>query len=171
MNIVSQVFGFLGVLSNIIGVQFKDKKNIMFAFIIANIFFALCFGLLKSYSGMVISLFAVIQTIINYFFDKNNKKIPIYLIVIYIVISLVCGVFTYKAALDILPIVCSVLYTISVIQTKENRIRIITLINVILWTLYDFLVGAYTAGANSIFLTISTFIAIIRYDILKKSKK
>lgn len=171
MNITSQVLGFLGVLSNIIGVQLKNKRNIMIAFIIANIFFSLCFLLLKSYSGMVISLFSVVQTVINYSFDKKDKKIPKYLIIFYIIISIICGLLTYKKALDVLPIICSILYTLSIVQTMEKRIRFITLINVSLWTAYDFMVGAYASGINSIILISSTLIAIIRYDILKRQKK
>ncbi len=170
MNIPAQILGLLGIITNAIGIQLKNKKNILIAFMLANLFFGLSFLLLKGYSGAVICLVATIQTFIKYLFDKKNIKFPLYLIIVYIVIAIICGLFTYRGLIDILPVLCSVLYTLAIIQHKESNLRIITLVNIILWTIYDFVVGAYTAGINDVVLTFSTMIAIFRYDILSKKK-
>lgn len=170
MNIPAQILGLIGIIINIIGIQLKNKKSILIAFLLANLSFALCFVFLKSYSGSLICFVAAIQTLINYLFEKKNKKFPLYLIIIFILVSLTCGFLTYKTLKDLLPVACSLLYTTCIIQYKESNIRVLTLINIILWTIYDFIVGAYTAGINDIMLIVSTVIAIIRYDVIGKLK-
>ncbi|MDD3186867.1 MAG: GNAT family N-acetyltransferase [Bacilli bacterium] len=170
MNLIAQILALLGILTNIVGIQLKKKNNILIAFMLANFLFALCFALLNAYSGALICMIAAIQTLVKYYFDKKDKVFPKYLTATYIVISIISGLLTYKTVIDILPVICSILYTMSIIQEKESTLRFITLFNVILWTIYDFAVGAYTAGINDIFLTSSTLIAIYRYDIIDKIK-
>lgn len=170
MNILVQALGLVGIAVNIIGIQLKNKRNILIAFTVANVIFGISFILLKSYSGGVICLIAAVQTIIKYLFDNKNKKFPLYLIYLYLIISAVCGLLTYQKYIDILPVICSVLYIISILQNKESNIRLIVLLNIVLWTIYDIYVGFYTAGINDIMLSVSTIISIYRYDILYKNK-
>jgi hypothetical protein len=59
----------------------------------------------------------------------------------------------------------------TIIQSKEKNIRIFTLVNIVLWVVYDITVGAYMALVSDVMLTTSTIVAIIRYDILKGGTK
>ena len=163
----AQFIGFIGVIVNIISIQMKEKKNILFFFAMSNFLFAVNFVSLNSYTGGVICFIAGIQTIISYLHKKRDRAFPKTLIPVYIVISLAAGIISYRAYIDILPIICSVLFTFSIIQSKEKHIRLLTFINVLLWIAYDFVSKAYVAGANDIFFTISTFVAILRYDVKK----
>lgn len=170
MNLLAQIISFIGIISNIIGIQLKNKKDILISFIIANLSFGISFVLLKSYSGAAISFIAATQAIINFFIDKKGKTVSKYLITTYIIISTLVGLITYRTIIDIMPIICSVLFTLSIIQKKEKKVRIYTLTNITLWTIYDLIVGVYTAGISNIFLISSTIISIVRYDILKVNK-
>jgi len=168
MNILAQIFGLIGILVNIIGIQFKDKKSILISFILANLIFGFTFLFLGSYSGAVICAISAVETIIKYFFDVKNKKFPLYLTIIYIIVSVTGGLLVYKSTIDIYPIFCSILYVLTIVQTKERNIRIITFINVIAWTIYDLYVGLYSVALNDVWFSISTLIAIYRYDIYNK---
>lgn len=173
MNIfvLAQFFGILVIISNVLAMQMKRKKNILMFFIFANLFSAINFILLKSYSGTLICIFSIAQTIINYLYDKKEKEVPKILIGVYIVISIVCGIFTYNQIFDLLPIICSILYTVTILQQKESNIRKITLINITLWIIYDLLCKAYTAGISDFITSVSTVIAIYRYDYKSKIKE
>lgn len=168
MNIPAQILGVLGILSNILGIQFKSKKNILIAFMLANVLFSVTFFLLKGYSGAIICIVAAVQTFIKHTYDKKEVRFPKYLVAIFMIVSLLCGFLTYRSLIDILPIICSILYTLSIIQNKERNLRLITLVNIIFWTIYDIKVGAYTAGINDVLLALSTIVAIFRYDIFHK---
>ena len=88
MFIVAQFFGILVIIANVLSMQMKNKKQIIFMFILANLFSAINFILLQSYSGAVICLFAIIQTFINKIFERKEQPVPKIIIGIYIVISI-----------------------------------------------------------------------------------
>ena len=133
-------------------------------FILANLFSAINFILLQSYSGAVICFFAILQTFINKIFEKKQQQVPKIIIVIYIMISIILGIITFNNMIDILPIICSILYTITIIQNKEKNIRRISLVNIILWIIYDIVYQAYTAAISDSLMTISTIVGIYRFD-------
>jgi uncharacterized membrane protein YqjE len=164
MFIAAQIAGLIGSGINIFSIQLKEKKNLLFCFALVNLMFAINFFLLSEYAGTVICLIAFAQTIVSYIFHINNKEFPRVLIPVFIVISLLCGAISYKSYIDILPVICSVLYIISILQKREKYIRITVLLNILLWIIYDAYVMAYTAMISDVFFTISTLIAIARYD-------
>lgn len=86
-NIVAQISGALATITNVIGIQFKSKKQILASYIIACTFFVISFYFLKAYTGVVTCLIMAIETIINYQFDKKEKEIPRWLIITLIVVS------------------------------------------------------------------------------------
>ncbi len=170
MFIVAQFFGILVIIANVLSMQMKNKKQIIFMFILANLFSAINFILLQSYSGAIICSFAIIQTLINKIFENKEQKVPKMVILIYIVISIILGAITFNGFIDIIPIICSILYTMSIIQDKERNIRKISLLNIILWIIYDVVCQAYTAAISDLFMTISTLVGMYRLDYRKNDK-
>lgn len=138
-------------------------------FLLANLFSAINFILLQSYSGAIICSFAIIQTFINKFFEKKEANVPKAVILLYIIISIILGAITFNNVIDILPIICSILYTITIIQDKEKNIRIISLVNILLLIIYDIVSQAYTAAIFDSLMTISTLVGMYRLD-YKKNK-
>ena len=55
-----------------------------------------------------------------------------------------------------------------IIQKKEKNIRKISLINIVLWVIYDIIYLAYTAAISDVFTTVSTIVGIYRFDFKKK---
>lgn len=158
----------ISILLNVITMQQKEKKRILIGLILVNIASIICYILLKSYSAVLVCVVAVIQTFIKYKFDQKDKKIPIYIQFIFIVVSIVGGLFTSQNLLDVIPIICLVLYTLSILQSKEKNIRLFTVANILGWMIYDFYAKAYVGILFSLFTLTSTIIAIIRYDIKKR---
>lgn len=58
----------------------------------------------ESTSGAVICFIACIQVIINYFFDRKEKKIPMALIVIYALSFIIVSIKVYSAWFDAFPL-------------------------------------------------------------------
>ena len=169
MFIVAQIFGILVIISNVLSMQMKQKRNMIIMFMLGNLFSALNFILLQSYSGAVICFFAIIQIFINYYFERKGQEVPKIFIGAYIIISIIIGLITLKSYIDILPIVSSILYTLSIVQKEEKNIRRILLVNSISWTIYEFMSMAYTAGISDALMAVSALIGMYRFD-LKKDK-
>ena len=168
MYLIAQIMGFFGTITGVSGIQFKKKSHIMMSVILTNIFFCINFALLEAYSGAIICFISAVQTLINYLFDRKKMKYPKLLITSYFIVYIFCGLITFSTFIDIIPVICAILFVITIIQCKEKYFRIFLLVSTLLWVYYDVVVGAYTAVIYDIFLSISTIIAMVRYDIKKK---
>lgn len=168
--IIAQIFGIAGIIFNVLSMQMKTKKNIMLMFIGLNISSALSLLFLNSLSGTLICFFAVLETIINYRFDSHKKKIPISIIIFYIIINIILGLSAFVTWVDILPIICAIIYCITIYTKRESTIRKFTFANQIVWLVYDVIVGAYLFGVSSILTIFSAITSMIRFGDFKKRK-
>lgn len=167
--IIAQIFGVIGIVCSVLSMQMKTKKNIMIMLAALSLASALNFLFLGSISGSLICFFAVLETFINYLYDSKNKKVPVYIIIIYVIVNIVLGLVSYKGLLDIVPIACALLFCATVCTKREYNIRKIMFANQSLWLVYDIIVKAYMFSVSNVLTLISIIISIIRYD-LKKQK-
>ncbi len=169
---LAQIMGLIASIIMIISIQVKDKKKIFLILnILAKILYGINFILLSAYSGTLTQCIGLIITIIVYIYTKKNLDIPKWLILVFIAITLLGGLFTYNNMYSLMAIICGITYTLIVVSKNMKIIRKLNLVQSLLWTLYDFIISAYTASISSIFVFISTLIAIFRYDILPKNNK
>ncbi len=119
-------------------------------------------------NGAASCYLGALQTLINYFFDKKGRALPIWLIVAYAVAFIVCnllvGGFT---ALCLLAMVASLTFIMSIGQKSGARYRFWTIVNIGLWCLYDILSHSYGALITHIPLLLFTVIGMLIYDIRK----
>ena len=162
--IVAQIFGVLGIIFSVLSMQMKTKKNIMIMLLLLNLSSALNFLFLNSISGSLVCFFAVFETFINYLFDKKNKQVPIYVIIFYVVVNLILGISSYNSVIDIIPIVCALLYCATVCTKKESNIRKEMFGNQTLWLIYDIIVKAYMFSISNVLTLISIIISFYRFD-------
>ncbi len=142
--VVAQIFGILGIIASVLSMQFKKRKHILIALLLLNLFSALNFVFLGSLSSAYVCFFAIIEMIINYIFEKNNKDVSKGVICIYIIINIILGMISYKTLIDILPIACALLYCGTILTKKETNIRKLMLVNQSTWLVFDIVVKAYT---------------------------
>ena len=166
--VLAQIFGVIGIIFSVLSMQMKTKKNIMLMLLGLNTASALNFLFLNSISGSLVCFFGVLETIINYLFDSKNKKIPVYIIIFYIVVNLILGFSSYKTILDLVPIICALLYVGTVCTKKESNIRKLMFANQSFWLVYDIIVKAYMFSISNILTLISTIISMYRFDFKKK---
>ena len=167
IQIISQVVNFFGSGCNMVGISLKDKRKILILFTIGNYLVATALGLLGAITGMCIQIAFVVETIINFFFEKKYDKYPIWLIIIYLIVPIVIIVLTFSSYWDILPIVASVFFVISMVS-KNFLLRLLSLLSVVLWIPYNWVFAQYVGAGTCLVMAIINFIAIVRYDILKK---
>lgn len=166
MFIFAQIIGVAAATFNVSAMYLKEKKNILKLMIISSIAFAVNMFMLGGISGGIISLIGALQTFINYQYDKREIKYPKWLIILYMIIAVVCGMFSYKTLIDILPVICSVLFSVSILQNKEKNIRRTMLLMFILWTIYSFAIKAYTTAIVDAIQSVLTMVAIVKNDIM-----
>lgn len=161
--IIAQIFGVTGIIFSVLSMQMKTKKSIMIMLLCLNLASALNFLFLKSYSGSYVCFFAVLETFINYLYDNKNKKVPFYIIGIYVIVNILLGLSTYNGLLDIIPIICALLYCASICVKKPSNVRNLMFGNQALWLGYDIVVKAYMFAVSNILTLVSYGIAMYRF--------
>ncbi len=170
IEIISQIINCIGSLLNMIGINIKNKKKTLAFFIFGNTFVAIALGLLKAKVGMLVQIIFVIETIINYFWEKKHNKYPIWLILAYVIVPCIFLIFSFQSYWDILPITASILFPLAVLS-KNFTLRILNFLSVIAWIPYNLKFGQYAGTISCSILALMNFIAIVRFDILKENKK
>lgn len=170
MFVLAQILSLSGMLVNAIAVQFKTKKQILLAIVLSNVLFVISYILLGAYVGAITCGVTAIEIIINTLLEDKGKKTPKTLIVMYVIIFIAIGITSFGKAIDVLPIIASLLFVPTLIQSKEKYVRLLILGNLTSWMIYDIFVRAYFAAFSDLFIISSTLIAIYRYDIKKEVK-
>ena len=167
---MAQIIGTVALIISSSAPHQNTKKKVLIYKIFSTALYALQYLILGALSAVVTNIIGVIRDYILYRYAKENKEVPILILYIYIIIVLVSGVFTFNGLISILPILLSILTTYSVWQNNLKKYRGITVIIIILWTIYNFAVNAYANAIGNIFSLIIAIIAIIRFDIIKNKE-
>lgn len=167
---LAQILGTIASLINIGAMQLNQKKQIMMAYILANFLHATNLCLLGGYSAAIINIVAGIQTFINYFFDKKEKKIPNWLVIIYLIVSVSLAGLTVSSGIDVIPIICAISYIMLITVQKEATIRKLSLLNEGLWLIYDIIIQNYAVALFDFMIVVSTLIGMYRYDFKKEGE-
>lgn len=168
---IAQILGTIASLINVGAMQLNQKKQIMISYIVANFLHATTLALLGGYSGAVINIVAAFQTLINHFLDCKQKKTPIWLVIIYLIASVALASLTVSKVIDVIPILCAILYIMLITVQKEATIRKFSLANVVLWVIYDIIVKNYSVALFDFMMIVSTLIGMYRYDFKKEKRE
>ena len=94
-------------------------------------------------NGSVSSFIGGLQAIINYFFNSNNKKIPKWLILVYVLIFLALNLAVINSAVGLLALFASLCFVGSISAENGKGYRLWQIVNSSLWISYDILSCSY----------------------------
>lgn len=161
--IIAQIFGLLATVSMIASVQFKNKAHILILMIANAIIFTISFILLEAYSGAAVCVLGIFISSTIFFVERAGHRVRWPLIVIFALAEVIAIILTFQTPWDILPGIGTGFWLASLLQSDENRLRWLMIINGITWVAYDIAIMAYTTMLGDIFLIISSAIALARY--------
>lgn len=159
--ITAQIFGAIGSGLTIIAGQMKDKKKYLSFYLLSYIFFIISLVLLNAFAGAINTAIMAILTIV--FSKLQNKKVPVWLILIFVVLVALGNIITYKNIFSLLPAIASYIYFFILLLNNMKIVRKLTVILRALWMIYDFISKAYATFVLDIFSFISSIIAVFRY--------
>lgn len=169
---IAQGFGILGLIVMIISLFQKNKDRMLLYVVFNGIFFGIEYLLLKAYSGMFSNFFGIIRTYVSKEKEKKEKYDKWYFLTFFLIGYAIIGFISFDGKIiSLLPIIAEIIYVITLWQKDVKKIRIGTLLMVILWLIYDIFVKAYPSLITDLIVMSSTIIAIIIKDILKKEGK
>ncbi len=169
---IAQFFGILGLLVMVISL-FQKNKDIMLRYVALNgIFFGIEYLLLEAYSGMFSNFFGILRTYISKEKEKHKNLNKWYVLLFFIIGYAIIGLISFDGKIiSLLPVIAEIIYVITLWQKDVKEIRIGTLLMVILWLIYDIFVKAYPSMITDLIVMLSTIVAIITNDVLKRKLK
>ena len=171
--IIAQWLGIITTVVALLSVQFKRMELILIGQIVSNVLVALSYWLLGGLSGAWICILAAVQTLIIFFLDrsnlKNKNRKKEMLLVLFVMAYVIGTMIVYVDWRDIVAGVCAVLFVLAIVQSESGKLRIIMMVNALLWIIYDYKTKAYTNILTHGLELLSILIAMVRLD--RKSKK
>lgn len=170
MNLITTIYYIISIMSiflYVMSVQFKKKENILSMQIGASICYLIVYIIKGAWSGVFIEILEEIKNFVFIKIEKNNKKIPIYILIIFITLLVGVSICFYDGILSLLPLFINIILFTSTYFKNPKYIRYTMLICGLLWGIYNIYVGAYIICIGNFLEILSATISIIRY---KKSK-
>lgn len=120
-------------------------------------------------NGAAALYLGALQTLINYFYDSKQRDIPKWLIMCYAISIVILNIVVASGVtpLGLLVIVASLTFIFCIGQKSGAGYRFWTIINLLLWCLYDILASAYSALVTHGVMLVFTVVGMIMYDINK----
>ena len=143
----------------------KDRKKIILLQTIQFFTFSISTFILGGFTGAIANLINAIRNILSYK-EKLTKNIIILIILVSTILTLA---FNNLGFIGLLPLINTIIYTVFINQKNPFKFKILFLITIILWFIYDFTIKAYTSAFFDIFTIIVT--CITAYQIYKTNKE
>lgn len=169
MNILTQVIGIAAMLFSVFSFQMNKHKHIMIMQICATTLFGIQYFMLGAFTGMALDAVATARGFVFYHRDKKWASGK-WWIVLFAVLFIVMGAFTWQGPTSLLMILAMVLNTFSFSCTKPKLVRSTILISSPMVLIYNILTGSIGGIINEVFVEISSVVGMLRYDINKKHR-
>ncbi len=173
MEILAFILSTIGTVCICTPPLFKGKnmKLILLFVFSANILIATSYLLTGAFNGAASCFVGGAQAIINFFFDKKEKKLPVWLIVIYALAFIIVNLFAFSVPTDLIAMIASLTFIMCIGQKTGTKYRVWTFINTALWLVYDVINFAWGPVLTHSILLTTVISGIVIHDIKKNAKK
>ncbi len=122
-------------------------------------------------NGAISSYIGSIQALINIFYTKKNKNVPVWLLVVYALSFIVANIAVLKDAVGIIALLATLCFVGCVSSKTGKGYRVWQAANNLLWILYDILSYSYGPLVTHTVLCLFTVAGILWNDCRKTKKE
>ena len=145
--IIAQILGVVIFIINTYGLTKLTTSKVSFYNGLANGLSAIQYFLLGAYSGAVCCIIATLRNIV---FSRFKKKIPLYILIIYIILVLVLNIKLIHSSLDIIPIFNIIVFAIMLWTKDIWNIKVFGVLSCVDGIVYNLRKGAYASILSDI---------------------
>lgn len=168
--ILAQILAVVAFALTTISLQFKKKSKLLILQIASNVAYTLEYAFLGAWSGAISFVIGTIRNITYYIYDKKGYKPNKIVLIIFILLIVGAGMYTWEDPTSILPMIALVLWTVVSWQNNTKWMRVAEALICVMWIIYDLFVGAYTGLITEFIILGSTVIGMFRHDRKKKEE-
>lgn len=160
---IGQAFGLVSTICCLLIPQMKKKWQMLAISAVSNTAAALNLVLLgETGSAAIINLVATLQVLISLWNVQKNKPVTKAENVLFFIAYVGLGCVGLHKAIDVLPIIGVLIYMFQAFQRDEQKSRMLTLANSLVFLVYYLIIGSTVVFAES-FAAISSIIGLIKY--------
>ena len=148
----------------------KNMKLILLLMFSTNLLIAISYLLTGAFNGAASCFVGAAVTFINYFLERKNKPVPLWLIVIYGCVFTVVNLLVFAHIVDIIALVATLAFVLGISQKNGKQYRIWTLVNTLLWILYDAITLSFGPLSTHSIQLATILTGMILHDKKKKSE-
>lgn len=163
--IISQVMGGIALILVFISYFLRNKTTFLVFQIVANFFYALSFVFTNALVAGINSLISLIRCVVFYLYNRQNKNIPWFYLLIFSILYVTAGIIFFKDYIDIIPMLTPILCTLAMMMKNMKLVRYFMILPNILLVFYGILCQVYTTAALDFMEVVAIFIAIIKFYI------
>ena len=163
LNILAQVLGLGGTYMLFTLYQQKERKKLLLRKLCADVLWGIHYVCLGAVAGAIPNIMGVFREIVFMNSDKKWAKSLIWPAV-FIIVSWILAIISWKSALSLLPMCASTLVTISLWIKSPKLTRLLTVPVCTAFIIYDIFVGSYAGIINESISLVSIIIAFFRND-------
>ena len=155
----------ISILTTIIAVVSLQGRNMVFILIcnlISNGLVVLRFAIANEFSSAWTCVLAVVQVVLIYILGRYKKSFPIYLTVIFCIGYAVICILNFQNLYDLLALGAAICFALSVVQKAPAVCRAYTLVNCILWLIFDIV-----SGVNDMIIVHGTLVVIGIFSMIR----
>lgn len=155
--ILGNIFSFIAAICLGVSVFKKTTKDLLLWQVMEVIFCILSNIALVTYSALSTNSIALVRDVFAY-----KKKLSRNITIILLVLCVFTGLFVNnRGIIGLFPMAASFVYTLFLYATRnEQQIRFALIINLMLWFVHDFYVGAYPSAVMDVCLSAWTLFNI-----------
>ncbi len=169
---VANGIGVLAVLLFVLSYQLKNRRSIILCNVLSRGLYVVQYLLLGAFSGAVLDILGMIVSLIAQKKDVPaiQRRLPLVILLTDLTV-LGVGLLLYESLFSLLPILGVLLHTGAFWMTRERSIRRISFLGSPFWLAYNLHSRAFGSAVGDIITMVSIAVAVVRYDLLGKSKK
>lgn len=171
METISYLISLVATIMGLIEPFFKKMRTVLIFNLIGNLLVGTSYLMVDRLSGFSICMVAALGLIINYGFLAKGKVIPKSVVVIQVIAFLAVNLITFKELYDLLALLASMLFVLSIAQESTKYYRLLYVSNSMVWIAYDILAGAYGNLFTHVVLFIAISVAIFARDVQRQKKR
>ena len=132
MYIFGQALGIIGFLVSIYSFLQKDDKKMKCYLGHSSVLVSIGYYMIGAWTGSISMLISAARNYAAAFGAKNTK-----LYVLFLVITVICGVYTYEKPFDMLPVIGAMTATTALFMFHGVMMRVLMVVACGLWLSYD----------------------------------
>ncbi len=170
-NVIAQIICVCAALSMVYANFKKTKKEMMTFITLGSILYCLQYLFLNAYNGFFTNIVNMFRNLLFSLKSKSKYLKSVIFLVLFIIIYIGVGIFTYDGFFSLFPTIGSLIYCVILWQDNPKVIRIGNTVCYLFWFIYDIFVKLYIGAVIDFSSFAIGMIAIIKLNEVRKNKK